>query len=67
MISLGVMMGHTEKAPLFSDICTAWKGEILFQDFFCNVNTNFMVQFGYICKANNKNFKFLSDNQTYYK
>ena len=30
-------------------------------------HTYFMVQFGYFRKANNKNFKFLSDNQTYYK
>ena len=32
-------LGHTEKTPLLSDIYTAWKGEILFEDFFCNVNT----------------------------
>ena len=30
-------------------------------------HTYFMVQFGYFRKANNKNFKFLSDNQAYYK
>ena len=42
------------------------KGEILLEDFFCNVNSYFMVKFGYFCKANNKNFKFLSGNQTYY-
>ena len=32
-------MGQTEKAPLFSDICTGWIGEILFKGFFCNVNS----------------------------
>ena len=45
-------MGHTEKAPLLSDIFTAWKREILFEDFFCNVakQTYFMVQFGIFAK-----------------
>ena len=47
-----VILGHTEKAPPLSDICTAWKGEILFEDFFSNVakHTYFMVQFGIFAK-----------------
>ena len=35
----GVILGDTEKASLLPDICTAWKEKILFDDFFCNVNT----------------------------
>ena len=42
------ILGHTEKASLLSDICTALKGEILLGDFFCNGNIYFMVQFGSI-------------------
>ena len=32
-------MGHIEKAPPLSVICTALKAEILFQDFVFNVDT----------------------------
>ena len=35
----GVTLGYIEKAPPLSDICTAMKREILFQDFFYDVNS----------------------------
>ena len=33
MTSVGVILGHIEKAPSVSVICAAVKGEIFFQDF----------------------------------
>ena len=39
----GVILGHIEKAPPLSVICTALKGDILFQDFVYNLHTYFTV------------------------
>ena len=52
------MLGHIEKTPTVSVICTAVKVEILFQDFAYNLDTlilQYILQWLYFHKANNKN------------